>query len=110
MGYAVGMEIYVGGEEPAEVAESVSMTSNVACMWRHAMPDTNGVAGLDGMKGCDALPHLLNGIARMKSKPDAYLPMEPPNGWGSYAGAVRFLCSLRDMATKAPLATFRVWR
>ena len=85
-----------------------NMTSNVAGMWRLASPDTDGLAGLDGMQAADAIDHLSKAVLRMRADPDAYIPLTPSNGWGSYEGAMQFLQDVLKACRKDPWLTISV--
>jgi hypothetical protein len=53
-------------------------------MWRKAMPATDGLAGLHGMKASSAAKYVRKGIAAMDADPESYRAMNPPNGWGDF--------------------------
>ena len=48
-------------------------------------------------------------ITRMLSEPDMFKALNPPNGWGNYDGALKFLTTFRDACIKDPSATVRVY-
>ena len=73
-----------------------SMTWNVKPMFVRAMGD-GGIHVLEGLPTEEAVPLLDVAIERMadpKQKPN-YEALNPPNGWGSYDTALKFLCDIR---------------
>jgi hypothetical protein len=94
----------------AELADLGNMTSNVGAIYRRAMPGPyegggryngvgepepqSGLPGLSGLRCRDAAPILRAGVQVMLAEGDAMIAMEPDNGWGSYAGALVYLCSI----------------
>lgn len=87
-----------------------NFTSNVAPMWRKAMPDTDGLAGMDEMLAKDALPVLRAGIERMEADPDTYRELNPANGWGDFDSQLERLRVLQRAFEAAPEATVVVSR
>lgn len=83
-------------------------TSNVAPMWRKAMPDTDGLAGLNGMVASDAAKVLRGGISHMAQHPEEYRPLDPPNGWGSYDGVLVAMGELLREMDNHPTALVKV--
>ena len=106
MSYDIWLTADVGGKEPAtlDVLPHWNYTSNVAPMWRKAMPESDGLAGLEGMEAGEAAEHLHRGITRMESDPDAYRALNPENGWGDYEGQLEALRRLWEACVAAPLA------
>lgn len=109
MSYDVSLVIDTGGSEPAEVVDVGNMTSNVAPMWRKALPP-DGIAGLHGRRCADVTGQLQLAVAHMENHPDFYRAMNPPNGWGDYESALDYLRKLRDAAAAHPLTTIEVSR
>lgn len=112
MSYDIWLEVDVGGPELAEidVLPHWNYTSNVAPMWRKAMPETDGLAGLAGMKASEAADHLSRGILRMRADPDSYRALNPENGWGDFHSQFLRLEELRDACRRAPRARVGVSR
>lgn len=110
MSYDFALCADVGADEPARLADAdyLNYTSNVAPMWRQAMPETNGLLGLNGMQCRDALPHLLAGGAYMDAHAQELKALNPSNGWGDYHGARRIVAQLTEWAQLYPLAVFEV--
>lgn len=133
MSYDILFSIETGAGECAEVG-SWNYTSNVSGMWTKALalPErpwmrdgervvgrrynhatgewTSGVPLSEyGMRLLDGAPASEAAAAeRMEANPDDYLPMQPDNGWGDYAGALRTLQWCAEMAAKHPATTMRV--
>lgn len=106
MSYDVSLMIDTGGPEQVEVTWR-NMTSNVACMWRHAGAD---LAEFDGRKAGEVYPLLVDAVAEMLANPGTYRAMNPPNGWGSYETCVEFLRQLAVDFGAHPNATVSVSR
>lgn len=85
-----------------EIVEVGNMTSNVASMWRLASPKTDGLAGMHGKTADEITFPLSQAIMRMRADPDAYVPLVPENGWGSYEGALEFLEMVLKACRKHP--------
>jgi hypothetical protein len=110
MSYDIWLEVDAGGLSPCTVAKAGNMTSNVAPMWRKAMPDTDGLAGLHGKRGRECLAGLRAGLAHMEANPDEYERMNPANGWGTYKTAMQYVRHVITAAECAPNAFFHVSR
>lgn len=82
-------------------------TSNVAAMWRDAIPP-DGLLGFDGKKAGDCLPILEAALLKMAQNKARYVAMEPENGWGSFEGQFGALVELASDFAKAPNAVVRV--
>lgn len=108
MGWDFSMEIDAGGASPVVIDDGLRYTYNVSPMYYEALPFDDGIRGIDGMLGSDALPGLREGLANMQDNPQKYMDMNPDNGWGDYEGACRVLQRLIGMAVDYPKATFRV--
>lgn len=95
-----------------------NMTSNVGGMYRRAMPGpyegggrydgegepepSAGLPGLSGLRCRDAALILRAGIETMQAEEDAMRAMEPSNGWGSYEGALAYLCRVAAACAEHP--------
>lgn len=111
MSYDVSLTINTGADENVEVVDIGNYTSNVAAMWRHALPNSwDGLDGLDGRLCGSAAVGLHEGVKHMEANPQVYKPMEPENGWGSYFGALSFLDRLAKAARQHPACTIKVDR
>lgn len=107
MSYDIWMVADLGGPEPVAIGDSVNHTYNCSAMFRLALGG-KGVNDLERQTGRDMLPRLKSGIRHMEENPNLYLPLNPPNGWGSYDTALEYLKELEAMAEAAPKAMFRV--
>lgn len=101
-----------------QLADVGNMTSNVGGMYARALPglyegggryggfgESNPRAGLPGLSGLrcrDAAPILRAGIEAMHAEGDAMRAMEPSNGWGSYEGALAYLCRVAAACAEHP--------
>ena len=110
MSYDIWMTIDTGGPEPACVHAVGNHTSNTSIMWRKVMPETDGLAGIDGKKGADVLASLRAGYSAMVDRAAEMRAMNPANGWGSYESARAYLLAVVRAAESHPLAEFRVCR
>lgn len=111
MSYDIWLEVDTGGDEPARLVDvHWNYTSNVAPMWRLAMPDTDGLAGLHGMQAGEAAKVLHIGIAHMENEPAPYRALNPANGWGDFDGQLERLRELREWCRKHPRAKVAIWR
>lgn len=71
-------------------------------LWR---PDEIGVT-----RASELIEPLAAGLAKLRSEPEHYRVHNPPNGWGSYEGLVRFIAEYLDACRAHPEATVRVSR
>jgi hypothetical protein len=93
-----------------EVASS-NYTSNVAPMWRQALGGTSLGDLVEAHPLASELrPYVLAGALDMALHPEAYIALEPANGWGDYRGALDFLVWLADVCGEYPSATITVDR
>lgn len=102
----------------AEHISAGNMTSNVGPMYRAVLPGPyegggrydglgepepqGGLVGLSGLPVAVALPLLRRAILDMEARREELLPMEPANGWGSYSGALGYLCDIANACEAAP--------
>lgn len=111
MSYDIWLEADLGGEDSVRVGNlDWNYTSNCAPMWRTAMPESEGLAGMDGMEAGSAAAILARGIERMESTPEVYAAMNPSNGWGSYEGQLGALRELLAAFRSAPKAKVAISR
>ena len=92
---------------PLGWAKVGSPTTNLADMFRLAFssddePKKYGLRDFDGMLGRKAYLILIGAISRMKARPDDFRALNPPNGWGTYEGAVEFLERLARACEELP--------
>lgn len=92
--------------------EGGNFTWNILPMFYEAMP---GLLRVGNFRECcseqpcsELLPHFVRGVADMERYPEKYLPMNPKNGWGSYATALEDLKAMRDAMLAHPDGKFVV--
>ena len=61
-------------------------------------------------KARDLIPHLQRGLADLVARPDYFAQFNPPNGWGTYAGLVKFVRDYLNACGNEPDAEVRVSR
>lgn len=105
---ALFIDVDTGGPEPVRFwpGGPGDYTSNVSGMWAHALGYS--LSDLDGKKAGDCTADLKRAVADMIANPAVYEAMNPPNGWGDYAGALEYLRDLRDACVAHPKATVDV--
>lgn len=91
--------------DEANELTSRNMTSNVACMWRHAGAD---LAEFHGKKAGPLIPVLEKVIESMTRYPNTYRKMNPPNGWGDSESCLEFLKALVQDFEQFPHAIIHV--
>lgn len=111
MSYDICLTIDTGGDDPVEVPGTwINYTSNVAFMWRRALPELDGLAGLDGRTAASVADLLAQGVLNMETLRPELEPLNPENGWGNWMGARATLAVCANAARDHPKATFRVSR
>ncbi|MFJ5625436.1 hypothetical protein ACIQD3_22665 [Peribacillus loiseleuriae] len=89
-----------------EVGDIGNYTYNVSKMYRVAMGIS--LSELDGQKATDVIPMIRKGVDEMLANPEKYRAMNPPNGWGSYEGALDYIQKLLHECEKNPDSIIRV--
>jgi len=72
------------------------------CLWR---PEEVGIT-----QAKQLIEPLTHGLRALKNDPDRFMPLEPPNGWGDYAGLTSFVSKYLLACMKYPEATVEVSR
>jgi hypothetical protein len=85
-----------------------NITYNLAPMFRHEDDLVDSLRTLNGLTGKDAGPLCLAALTRLIKDPEHYQAMEPDNGWGTYDGAVSFLCEIATASFANPSAVWEV--
>lgn len=89
-----------------------NITSNVSPMFAMALSATGipntGITWLNGKRGQEAGPYLARMAAHMEAHPEVYRPMNPPNRWGSYEGALETVQRLASACRALPTYTLRI--
>ena len=108
MSYDIWLTIDTGAGDPATVADVGGYTSNVWEMWEKAIG--HSLADFHGKTAQDCIEPLERAVAAIRNPDDAaeYQGMEPPNRWGSHAGAAKYLESLLSACREHPKATVEV--
>jgi hypothetical protein len=99
-----------GGPEPYEITlYDANYTHNVTPMWRKA-GIYEALYESDGKQAGEILPMLRAGIVDMERKPNAYIALNPSNGWGSYETALPWLRKFTAACERHPKAVIGVWK
>lgn len=106
MSYDIRLVIDTGGEFPAAVTETKSPTYNLYEMFIMALGKP--IRELDGQLASDVIPVLRTAIASMEDNPAKFKKLNPPNGWGSYSGALDSLRWLLEQCLQHPKATVQI--
>lgn len=80
-------------------------TSNCSPMWIRAGAD---LREFHGKTAAECEPILRQAIDRMRSHPDAYKTLNPPNGWGDYDSVLEALDELLFAFADYPKAIVHV--
>ncbi|ASX98778.1 hypothetical protein SEA_COLUCCI_109 [Arthrobacter phage Colucci] len=84
-------------------------TSNTSPLWRHAAPQTDGLAGIHGKAGGEFAAYLRTSLEHMKAHRPEYEPLVRGGGeWGTYDTAVEYMTRVVEAAEKHPTARFYV--
>lgn len=108
MSHNLYLLIDTGGEGLTCVVSLGDYTSNVSGMWTDALGCR--LSDLDGRQAADAIPDLSRAVQRMEADPAKYEAMNPPGGWGNYAGALGYLRGLLEGCTEHPKTQISVSR
>lgn len=93
-----------------EYVEIGNMTRNVAPLWRHAAPQTDGLAGIYGKAGGEFAAYLRTSLEHMKAHRAEYEPLVLGGGeWGTYEHAVEYMTKVVEAAEANPAARFSVY-
>lgn len=106
MSYDVYLEPFTS-DDPTAPGWLGNMTSNVAPMWQLAL---NGVPlkAFHRAPCVEAAGPLAAAVRRMEADPDTYRALNPPNGWGNYDGALRYLRTLAEACAANPACRIEV--
>lgn len=84
-----------------------NITHNVTPMWQLAGV-YDALYNSDGTHAGDWIGALRVGVADMQDRPAVYEVLNPPNGWGRYGTALRFLEDWTRMCAAHPKALIEV--
>lgn len=110
MSYDVHFYIDCGGPDPHRLDYDFNYTWNCGPMFRRALAPLDGINGLQGLTGEEAIPHLERAIADMSAPESrqAYQAMNPENGWGDHDSATRWLERILEACREVPKARIGV--
>lgn len=106
MSYDIYLTIDTGGEHEATVCEVGNHTSNTRPMWDKAL--SGDFQDLDGKNAGESIEALTFAVVHMENNSAEYLPLNPPNGWGNYNSALKYLYKLLRACEENPKATIRM--
>lgn len=85
------------------------VTWNVCPLFYWAFDTEEGIRGLNDMDALSAATIVGGALERIaKAEPGSLDKFEPPNGWGSVAGATELLVDIRAACLEHPTATVNV--
>lgn len=102
----MSFDISLQGWVHATVFDVGNYTSNVSGMWTKALGFP--LRSLKGKRASEVLPELNRAVSHMVNNREEYIPMNPPNGWGDYEGALEYLRKLRDGCAANPDAEIHI--
>ena len=82
-------------------SDSEGTTHNLTPMWDKAGVK-DALYNSDGKAAGETIAALEAGLADMRAKPEEYRALNPANGWGDYAGALRFLTAWLALCKRSP--------
>jgi hypothetical protein len=101
------LEMDTGGPCPAVVGDNnLNYTHNVNPMWRELFGMSLGKY-VENMQAQLVEEELKHAWVVMANDPGRFAPLNPPNGWGDYDSALRFLGRVIENGRLHPLATWR---
>jgi len=110
-GIRMSLDVYLTVIRPCEIY-SDNVTHNLGrmaqeagiykCLWR---PEELGIT-----KATQLIDQLRAGLAILKSDPDRFKMFNPPNGWGSYDGLIKFVEEYLNACGENPEADVSAWR
>ncbi|HEY9367540.1 hypothetical protein [Streptomyces sp.] len=106
MSYWTYLEIDTG-TQAVDVVEIGNYTANVGVMWCDALGGKL-LREFDGAPCSEAAGPLAEGVKRMEANPDHFRAMNPPNGWGDYEGALRYLRDIAEACVEHPRCRIRI--
>jgi len=117
MSYDGWIMLRVSEDDAHELEDVGNYTSNVSPMWTHALTEAMGgtrtpLSATEGWSCERAAPVLAQALAVMERDADALRALEPSNGWGDYAGALKYLgrvSALCDRFSKVDGAYLHWW-
>lgn len=104
----IWLVIDTGGSEKARLTDpSIHVTYNLSKMLKEAgYPGHNEIMGAPAGEAGGVLQGVLD---RLEANPEHFRQFNPPNGWGTYDGAVSFIRRFRDECARHPQAFVDGW-
>lgn len=99
MSYDIDLMIDTG-TELRRIVEIGNHTSNTAPMWTKALGTP--LRELNGRNAGECVELLERGVKDMEEHEDEYTPLNPPNGWGNYGSALKYLRKLLKECRENP--------
>lgn len=104
----VWLEIDTGAGEPTHLdGTDVNLTHNLTPMLRAA--GFPGWRAFEGAPASESAGVFAKVAAGLRANPERFRAMNPPNGWGTYEGALEVMERLRDLCARHPKATIGAW-
>ena len=108
MSYDCGLFINTGKEDIEIPGTESNYTFNVYAMLQLVFPGENGIYCMTGEPANYCIITLQQAIMRLEHDPPRYIALNPPNGWGSYEGCLKWLRNILSHCEQHPLATLRI--
>ena len=108
MSYDVGLYMFTGIEETEISGTGSNYTYNVYAMLQLAFADERGINSMEAEPASACIPYLRQAIRHMEDNKEKCLTYNPPNGWGSYDGCLKWLRNILSHCEQHPLATLRI--
>lgn len=115
----MGYDIHIMGKacptcnHSGEYIDIGNQTYNISPMYSHAMQSSTGknksLNDFNGMTCKEALVILEPTLKQLSENPEIYTLMNPPNGWGSYEGAVEYLSAIVEGCNQIPEGVLNVY-
>lgn len=107
----MSLDVYLKAVRPVSIYDG-NITHNLGPMAREAgiythlwRPDEIGIT-----KAGELIQPLAHGLVLLTDEPERFKAHNPPNGWGSYEGLVRFVGAYLAACIEAPDADVEVSR
>ena len=88
------------GHDPEGI--SFNITYNLSPMWYHLYPDDTAMLSIEGQTGLESSVIITLAISAFIRKRKDLIPLNPPNGYGSYDGFLKALSAMRNACEEHP--------
>jgi hypothetical protein len=105
----VSLDLYLECCECKHDSWARNATHNLSKMWIEAGV-YDALYESHGKTASEIRGSVADGLSLMRKEPNRFKALNPPNGWGSYEGAIEFLESLLIGCDATPKAVIRVSR